>query len=53
MEKGFFSSCDSITAIFDSWACGNLGFANGNDISASENCRKYHNDITTTKFSIK
>ncbi len=35
MEKGFFSSCDSITAIFDSWACANLRFANGNDISAS------------------
>ncbi len=35
MEKGFFSSCDSITTIFDSWACANLRFANGNDTSAS------------------
>ncbi len=30
MGKGFFSSCDSITTIFDSWACANLRFANGN-----------------------
>ncbi len=35
MEKVFFSSCDSITTIFDSWAFTNLRFANGNDISAS------------------
>ena len=35
MEKGGFSSCDSIITIFDSWACANLRFANGNDISAS------------------
>ncbi len=45
MEKGFFSSCDSTTTIFDSWACTNLRFANGNDISAS---RKNAASITTT-----
>ena len=50
MEKGFFSSCDSITAICDSWACANLRFANGNDISAS---RKTPQRITTNTTTLR
>ena len=35
MEKGVFSSCDSIPTIFDSRVCANMRFANANDISAT------------------
>ncbi len=52
-KEYFFSSCDSITTISSivAWTCANLRFANGKHISASKKRRKYHNDITTTKFS--
>ncbi len=49
-KRGF--SCDSITTIFDSWACANLRFANGNDISASRETPQISSIVGLVRISV-